>query len=230
MSNCSDPYNNVCRQDIPYPQVSPESVPSLIDNLVTALYGSFYNPQTGTGFITKSVVNGRVVWNIACDPQNNPADVPTIPRLPGEGTLCYLLRIFELTVPQYALGVPQGGLRWSLAGNDVATTLSLTGAVSTSTTAYIVSVGGVIQDPSSYTLNTASLPYTLVMPAPIPTGVDLVAVSINSPVAGWYSASGVPNGLITAPVGSIYTNTSGGANQTLWVKESGSGNTGWVAK
>lgn len=98
MSNCNDPYNKVCRQDIPYPQVSPESVPSLIDNLVTALYGAFYNPQTGQGYVTKSVVDGRVVWTPACDP-NNSVEVDGVPRNNGEGLLCYILRIFALYDP-----------------------------------------------------------------------------------------------------------------------------------
>lgn len=34
----------------------------------------------------------------------------------------------------------------------------------------------------------------------------------------------------TAATGSLYTNTAGGANTTLYIKESGAGNTGWVAK
>jgi len=37
-------------------------------------------------------------------------------------------------------------------------------------------------------------------------------------------------GLITADVGSILLRTDGGASATLYVKESGTGNTGWVAK
>lgn len=46
----------------------------------------------------------------------------------------------------------------------------------------------------------------------------------------WTSGAGTPEGAITAPVGSLYTRTDGGANTTLYVKESGAGNTGWVAK
>lgn len=46
----------------------------------------------------------------------------------------------------------------------------------------------------------------------------------------WTSGSGTPEGAITAPVGSLYTRTNGGAGTTLYVKESGAGNTGWVAK
>ena len=42
--------------------------------------------------------------------------------------------------------------------------------------------------------------------------------------------SGSPEGVVTAPVGAYYSRTDGGANTSLYVKESGAGNTGWVAK
>ena len=44
------------------------------------------------------------------------------------------------------------------------------------------------------------------------------------------SGTGSPEGVITATVGTLYRRTDGGANTTLYVKESGTGNTGWVAK
>lgn len=44
------------------------------------------------------------------------------------------------------------------------------------------------------------------------------------------SGAGSPEGVITAPIGSLYTNTAGGASTTLYVKTSGAGNTGWTAK
>lgn len=46
----------------------------------------------------------------------------------------------------------------------------------------------------------------------------------------WLSGSGSPESAVTAPVGSLYSRTDGGAGTTLYVKESGTGNTGWVAK
>jgi hypothetical protein len=46
----------------------------------------------------------------------------------------------------------------------------------------------------------------------------------------WRTGAGSPEGVVTASVGSLYTRTDGGANTTLYVKESGTGNTGWVAK
>lgn len=42
--------------------------------------------------------------------------------------------------------------------------------------------------------------------------------------------SGSPETVVTANVGSLYLRTDGGAATTLYVKESGTGNTGWVAK
>ncbi len=42
--------------------------------------------------------------------------------------------------------------------------------------------------------------------------------------------SGTPEGVITAVIGSTFRRTDGGASTSFYVKESGTGNTGWVAK
>ena len=41
---------------------------------------------------------------------------------------------------------------------------------------------------------------------------------------------GSPEGVVPGPVGSVFLRTNGGASTTCYVKESGTGNTGWVAK
>jgi len=41
------------------------------------------------------------------------------------------------------------------------------------------------------------------------------------------SGSGSPEGVYTAPVGSMFLRTDGGAGTTIYAKESGTGNTGW---
>lgn len=41
---------------------------------------------------------------------------------------------------------------------------------------------------------------------------------------------GTPEGAVVADVGRLYVRTDGGAGTVLYVKESGTGNTGWVAK
>jgi hypothetical protein len=46
----------------------------------------------------------------------------------------------------------------------------------------------------------------------------------------WTSGSGSPESVVTAPVGSLYSRSDGGLLSSLYVKESGSGNTGWVGK
>jgi parallel beta-helix repeat protein len=44
------------------------------------------------------------------------------------------------------------------------------------------------------------------------------------------AGAGAPEGAIAAPTGSLYLRTDGGAGSSLYIKESGTGNTGWVAK
>jgi hypothetical protein len=61
----------------------------MMDNLITSLYGVF----------TKSVVNGRIVWNIPCDPVTSPGEISWLPREEGEGFLCYMLRAFNAVFP-----------------------------------------------------------------------------------------------------------------------------------
>lgn len=46
----------------------------------------------------------------------------------------------------------------------------------------------------------------------------------------WTSGAGSPEGAVTAPVGSLYSRSDGGSLTSLYVKESGSGNTGWAGK
>ena len=51
-----------------------------------------------------------------------------------------------------------------------------------------------------------------------------VATSVH-----WTSGTGSPEGAVTANIGSLYSQTDGGTDTTFWRKESGTGNTGWVA-
>lgn len=45
-----------------------------------------------------------------------------------------------------------------------------------------------------------------------------------------HRGSGSPEGVVTAPIGHLYLRSDGGATTTLYVKTSGTGNTGWTAK
>ena len=55
--------------------------------------------------------------------------------------------------------------------------------------------------------------------------------STTSDVTGIVNqGSGSPEGVLTASVGAMYLRSDGGASTTLCIKESGTGNTGWVGK
>lgn len=69
------------------------------------------------------------------------------------------------------------------------------------------------------------------------TPVNGEVITYNASTQVWtdsgvrmFSGTGSPEGVLTAPVGALYTRTDGGVNTTLYVKESGAGNTGWAAK
>ena len=60
--------------------------------------------------------------------------------------------------------------------------------------------------------------------------VNVTSGKFTNGTVTWTSGTTSPEGNVTAPVGSIYSNTNGGAGTSFYVKESGSGNTGWVGK
>jgi hypothetical protein len=179
MSNGStSAYAGACRKDIPYPSVSHESVPSLIDNLVAALYGS----------ITKTVVNRRVQWNIPCDP-NNSASVAGIPRNAGEGLLCYIMRVFN----QFISGgteVFSPFLNWTFTGNGSTTTYQIPSATATLPSAYLVYIDGVVQAPSNYYIASGN-PFTIVFSTAIPNGSQVVIVCMGTASTGEISSASV---------------------------------------
>jgi hypothetical protein len=55
---------------------------------------------------------------------------------------------------------------------------------------------------------------------------DPIGNTLSPPVM---SGTGSPEGVVTGTPGTLYRNISGGAGITLYTKESGTGNTGWVA-
>ena len=74
------------------------------------------------------------------------------------------------------------------------------------------STGNLLINTGNLTINTSGKGITL------PGGIT------------WTSGSGSPEGVVTAPVGSLYSRSDGGLLTSLYVKESGSGNTGWAGK
>jgi hypothetical protein len=61
------------------------------------------------------------------------------------------------------------------------------------------------------------------------TSLDLVSAAGAAGVTVQFGV-GTPEAAVTANMGSLFLRTDGGATTTLYVKTSGSGNTGWTAK
>jgi hypothetical protein len=91
---------------------------------------------------------------------------------------------------------------------------------------------GTVLRPGKPTTTTPS--GTLVFDSASSSYAPNISMGVGEVVMGngvrWLSGAGSPEGAVTAPPGSLYTNTSGGSSTTLYAKESGSGNTGWVAR
>ena len=64
----------------------------------------------------------------------------------------------------------------------------------------------------------------------VPNNSEDEMISIRAGQQKWICASGSPEGNFVANVGSLYTDKTGSSGAVLYVKESGTGNTGWVAK
>ncbi len=62
------------------------------------------------------------------------------------------------------------------------------------------------------------------------TYVDTVYLGSTTSSPTIQSGTGSPEGTVTGVVGSLFLRTDGGAGTTLYVKESGIGNTGWAGK
>jgi len=60
--------------------------------------------------------------------------------------------------------------------------------------------------------------------------INPAGFAMNAANLIWLTGANSPEGVVTADVGSLFTRTNGGAGTTLYIKESGTGNTGWVAK
>jgi hypothetical protein len=59
-----------------------EPLPSTVDNFVTQFFGS----------VTKTCVDGQVIWTLPCDLDEG---IPGYPRIEGEGLACYFARVLE---------------------------------------------------------------------------------------------------------------------------------------
>ncbi len=62
------------------------------------------------------------------------------------------------------------------------------------------------------------------------TGTVTATTGYGNGTVTWTTGNGTPEGVVTANVGALFSRLDGGATTTLYVKTSGTGNTGWTAK
>lgn len=124
----------------------------------------------------------------------------------------------------YAMGASDDVVWQRLAANH--------GVFARSTNAQSMSVANTFTNSSNYEALTIdwSSNVARIKPTAAGTGTVRTIEHYTTSTVFWSSGSGSPESVVTAPVGSLYTRTDGGANTTLYVKESGAGNTGWIAK
>ena len=138
-----------------------------------------------------------------------------------------------------------GAVTWSVPGTigsgtpntGAFTTLSVTGqfssSLSTGTAPFVITSTTKVVNLNADLLDGADFaapgPIGGTTPAAI-TGTTITAttcmVVVTTKVC---SGAGSPEGVLTAPVGSLYQRTDGGIGTTLYSKEAGSGNAGWGA-
>lgn len=153
-----------------------------------------------------------------------------------------------LTADAYDLG--QGGVRWNAAysnhfnlsaGGDVifagraAITTPTTNVVRLSdsglgdTAGMALSFGGTASNTPMLKRSSANLEMRVADDSGY-SGFAALRYGYSGMSVMDLAGSGSPEGVITANVGSTYRRTDGGAGTSFYVKESGAGNTGWVAK
>jgi len=97
--------------------------------------------------------------------------------------------------------------------DNIDTNMTITKVIFGKTTTILVFYDGNITNSSgNFVVSTSGKGFTL------PGGIT------------WTSGAGSPEGVVTSPIGSLYSRSDGGALTSLYVKQSGSGNTGWAAK
>lgn len=162
----------------------------------------------------------------------------------GSGTL----RTFQINVAPTTLTVGGSSVGATIARNSSAIP-TLLRATSTGLTASSGTQTPVVIDPTINQSSTAGYSALYINPTESATGsgnkrlIDAAVagtskftvdnagtVTVSGTTATIRAGTATPEGAVTAAVGSMFLRTDGGAATTLYIKESGAGNTGWVAK
>lgn len=160
---------------------SKEPLASALDNFVASFYGA----------ITKSVVNGAVVWTLPC---NLDTGLPGNPRLSSEGLACYFLRLFADGIKGLK-GDPGVGLPGASGISALGSVAVAFATPSTASPVFVISASNVSWVSAGQTLYIAGLGYASV--DAITGGILALRLVVLSSSAG----ASVPAGALIAPAG-----------------------------
>lgn len=133
-------------------------------------------------------------------------------------------------------GAADGTILECLTGTDWQIAILTTSNVTVAGTYYVsLELGGELAAPTSIWVGAVAVSKSsniafINTDAPTPIDGDVPARRLVLGQIIVLQGVGSPEGAITAGVGSLFLRTNGAAGTTLYVKESGTGNTGWVAK
>jgi hypothetical protein len=150
--------------------------------------------------------------------------------------------IFENVTTGRGIHISQGGSNGTITGNVFSNVAGFAARLQDNSNIWNISGNTFVStNLTQDQTNTAPIAVTSTCLGVVVTGNNNAASNITAPqpvylesAGGGYADvqyAGTPEGDITAPIGSICRNTSGGAGTSIYIKESGNGlNTGWVGK
>lgn len=200
------------------------------DAAITALSGSFSSGLTvadtilaGSGSLAGSLLNFTQTWNTSGSPTSIKLNVTNTAS--GSSTL---FLDFQISGVSYFKVAKDGSITTNNGAINLGTgAITTTGNVSGNNGLFSTSCR--ISATGQFYWNGRSMFKSSADGAIEAYKADGTTYSgIQSLYQRW--GSGSPESAVSAPVGAIYHRTDGGAGTSLYVKESGTGNTGWVAK
>ena len=180
-----------------------EPLPSTVDNFVTQFFGE----------VTKTCVNGEVVWELPC---NLDESIPGYPRQPNEGLACYFSRVLE----DISMGGGGGGpVDALLRANNLS---DLTNVPTARTNLGLGTMA--VQNSSNVSISGGTITNAQIV-NPTITGLTLNSATLVSPTitGGNISTSTISGGTIISPTvtnASIVTPTVSGRPRTVLPTES----------
>lgn len=187
------------------------------DGTKTPAAGSFLKWQNTDGqFVFEVDKDGLIYQRSASGQQLFATDISGNLLLGSTAVSQRQLRLYTSATEYYLQGVSTGNylrFRDNTVGKDLMKIYGVSGDVDIEG-----NIKPTIDDSKS--LGTASLRYS----------VTYSTKHCYTATVCDYAGNGSPEGSLSSSVGSTYRRIDGGASTTFYVKESGSGNTGWVAK